>query len=159
MLSANHGRRGDAPVALFIALALAVAGVVIALVLYSRWSSQPHTPPVLTPEARAYVHNGYLKLSDVQMNAKESFAKQVLVEITGKIANTGDKTLKLVEINCVFYDPYGLMVLRERLPIVSARMGGLKPGETKSFRLPFDNIPESWNQALPSLVIAQIVFG
>ena len=46
-----------------------------------------------------------------------------------------------MEIYCVFYDPYGQLVLRKRVPIVSARMGGLKPGETKSFRLPFDELP------------------
>jgi hypothetical protein len=51
------------------------------------------------------------------------------------------------------------VVLRERVPIVGARMGGLAPGATKSFRLPFDTIPESWNQVLPELVIARIVFG
>jgi hypothetical protein len=50
------------------------------------------------------------------------------------------------------------MVLRSRVPIVSQRMGGLKPGETKSFRLPFDEIPESWNQAMPQLVIAGVKF-
>jgi hypothetical protein len=51
------------------------------------------------------------------------------------------------------------VVLRERVPIVSRKIGGLAPGEIKNFRLAFDNIPESWNQALPQLVIAQIVFG
>ena len=33
------------------------------------------------------------------------------------------------------------------------KMGGLKPGEEKSFRLPFDTVPESWNQSMPGLVI------
>jgi hypothetical protein len=37
--------------------------------------------------------------------------------------------------------------------------GPLAPGGKKNFRLAFDNIPESWNQALPQLVIAQTVFG
>jgi hypothetical protein len=37
-------------------------------------------------------------------------------------------------------------------------MGGLAPGETKQFRLPFDDIPENWNQVMPQLVIAQIQF-
>jgi hypothetical protein len=83
----------------------------------------------------------------------------MLVEITGNITNAGGRNIRLVEITCVFTDPSGLVVLRERVPIVSAKMGGLKPGETKRFRLPFDTIPESWNQALPQLVIAQIVFG
>jgi hypothetical protein len=38
-------------------------------------------------------------------------------------------------------------------------MGGLKPGETKSFRLPFDNLPDSWNQGMPQLVIASVKFN
>ena len=110
----------------------------------------------LTPEAKAYVKN--LKLSDVDMKANESYLNQMVVEINGKIGNTGDRALDTVEIYCIFYDSYGQMVLRSRVPIVSPRMGGLKPGETKSFRLPFDEIPESWNQAMPQLVIAGVKF-
>jgi len=111
----------------------------------------------LTPEARAYVGN--LKLSDVDMTANESYANQVVVEITGKITNAGDRAIDVVEIYCVFADSYNQLVLRQRVPIVSKKMGGLKPGETKSFRLPFDELPESWNHALPRLVIAGIKFG
>ena len=114
-------------------------------------------PPVLTGDAKAYVR--YLKLSDVEMKARESYFKQSVVEITGKIGNQGNRILKLVEINCVFYDPYGQVVLRERVPIVSPKTGGLAPADVKSFRLPFDSIPQSWNQAMPQLVIAQIVFA
>ena len=120
--------------------------------------SSPAAPDLpLTPEAKAYVQK--LKLSDVDMKASESYFKQVVVEISGKIGNAGDRDLNVVEIYCVFYDSYGQLVLRKRLPIVSARMGGLKPGETKSFRLPFDEIPESWNHAMPQLVIAGIKFS
>ena len=81
------------------------------------------------------------------------------MEITGKIGNDGDRVLQLVEINCVFYDAYGQVVLRERVPIVSRKMGNLAPREIKSFRLAFDNVPESWNQAMPQLVIARIDFA
>ena len=48
---------------------------------------------------------------------------------------------------------------RGRVPIVSKKMGKFAPGESKDFRLPFDNIPESWNQALPQIVIARIEFA
>jgi hypothetical protein len=120
--------------------------------------SSPASPDLpLTPEAKAYVQK--LKLADVDMKASETYFKQVVVEISGKIGNAGDRDLSVVEIYCVFYDSYGQLVLRKRLPIVSARMGGLKPGETKSFRLPFDEIPESWNHAMPQLVIAGIKFS
>ncbi|HXB67790.1 MAG TPA: FxLYD domain-containing protein [Candidatus Acidoferrales bacterium] len=118
----------------------------------------PPAPPPLTEQARAYVHDLKLKLSEVEMNAHESYLKQSVVEITGKIGNAGERTLKTVELNCVFYDAYGQLVLRERVAIVSAKIGSLAPGETKAFRLPFDNIPASWNQAMPQLVIAGITF-
>ena len=122
-----------------------------------RGPAQQAAPAALTPEAKSYVK--YLGLSEVSMEAKESYMKHTLVEITGKLANKGDRGLRLVEINCVFYDPYGQLLLRERVPIVK-RTGGpaLKPGETRTFRLPFDSIPSGWNQALPQLVIARIDF-
>ncbi len=138
-----------------------VAGVFAVLgllgFLYMRYEAQhlPQDAP-LTPEAKAYVGN--LKLSDVDIKATKSYLNQMVVEINGKIGNAGDRPLDTVEIYCVFYDSIGQMVLRSRVPIVSPRMGGLKPGDTKSFRLPFDEIPESWNQAMPQLVIAGVKF-
>jgi hypothetical protein len=93
------------------------------------------------------------------MRAHESYLKQEVVEITGKITNTGDRVLDSVEIVCVFYDPYGQVILRERVAIVSRKMGKLAPGESKPFRLAFDNVPESWNQAMPQMVIAAIDFA
>ena len=111
----------------------------------------------LTPEGKAYTRN--LQLSDVEMKASENYFKQTVVEISGKIANAGDRPLETVEIFCIFHDPYGQLVLRQRLPIVGGRTGGLKPGETKSFRLPFDDLPQSWNQAMPQLVIASVKFS
>jgi hypothetical protein len=146
----------NVPVLVTLAVA-AVAVVAVLLLLRGRPAQAP--APVLTPEARAYVHGGYLQLSEVNMSAKENFARQMLVEVTGRITNTGNRTLKQIDLNCVFRDPAGRVVLRDRVAIVKERLGGLKPGETKDFRLPFDTIPESWNQALPELVIAQISFG
>ena len=140
-----------------------VAAVVVALAL-GAWAvldyvarKNPPKPQILTAEARQYVHN--LQLSNVEIKAAESYMKQRVVEITGDITNNGPRAVKVVEINCVFYDPYGQLVLRERVAIVGRRTGLLAPGDKKSFRLAFDNIPESWNQQLPALVIAQIVFG
>ena len=116
----------------------------------------PPAPPPLTGPARAYASN--LKLTNVEMKAHESYLKQSVVEITGQHPEHGDRVVKLVEINCVFYDAYGQVVLRERVPIVSPKIGALAPGQIKPFRLPFDNVPESWNQVMPQLVMAGIEF-
>ena len=113
----------------------------------------------LTPDAMAYVRANNLRLADVEMKATETYLKQTIVEIKGKIGNAGAKPIEVVDIYCVFRDAYGQLVLRRRLSIVSPRMGGLQPGETKSFRLPFDDIPDSWNQVMPQLVIAGVKFS
>ncbi|HEY1754752.1 MAG TPA: FxLYD domain-containing protein [Bryobacteraceae bacterium] len=140
----------------YVAAAFAAVGLgVFAYLQY--FPSHPAAGLPLSPEGKAYVKN--LALSDIKIQATGSFANQTLVEIEGKIGNTGDRAIDVIEIYCVFYDTYGQMVYRPRVPIVSERMGGLKPGETKSFRLPFDEIPDSWNQALPLLVIAGVKFS
>ncbi len=107
-------------------------------------------------EAKAYIRE--LALGQVEMKAAESFGGQQLMEITGQIRNNGSRVLRKVELSCVFYDPYNQVVLRETVVIVRPDKGGLKSQETKPFRLPFDTLPKSWNQVMPQMVIAGIVF-
>jgi hypothetical protein len=116
----------------------------------------PPPPPQLTVEARAYLPN--LKLSKVRMQAAESYAQGRLIEIFGDVTNTGARVVKVAEVTCVFDDYSGQQIARERVFVVGGSAGALAPGQTKSFRLPFDTIPESWNQVMPGLVIAQIQF-
>jgi len=143
------------PAVIVIAIVI-VAGAAGFLYLDGAARQPPVAPPPVTDEAKAYANK--LKLSDVDMGAREDYFHNKVVEITGKIQNTGERPLSLVEINCVFYDPYGQVVLRQRTPIVSRKAGGLGAGAQKPFRLPFDTIPESWNNVMPQLVIARIDF-
>ncbi len=140
----------------YVAGAIALLGV--GLFAYLELSPARPVPEIpLSAEGKAYIKS--LQLSGVTMKATGSYASQTLVEIQGTIANTGDRPVEVVEIYCVFRNPDGQLIYKPRLPIVSAKMGGLKPGETKSFRLPFDEIPDSWNQALPQLVVAGVKFS
>ncbi len=140
-------------------IVIALAGILILGVFgWLTFSPRPGPPPppVLTVEAKQYLAN--LGLTNVHMQAAESYVQGRLVEILGDITNKGGRTLKLVEVNCVFHDASGQVVARERAVVVGGRSGSLAPGQTIPFRLPFDNIPSTWDQALPSLVIAQIQF-
>jgi len=144
-------------VAVYVGAALLVlGGVVFGYVEYLN----RHAPPELelTTEARAYLPQ--LKLADATMSAHKSYLNQMLVEIQGNIANNGDRPLDTVEIFCVFRDAANQTIAKKRVAIVGGgRTGGLKPGETKPFRLAFDDLPDTWNQAMPNLVIAGIKFS
>jgi hypothetical protein len=134
---------------------LVVAVVVAGGLLW--FVSRPKPAETATPisaDAKAYVHN--LQLSDVSMKATDSYAGQTVTEIEGKIANAGNRAIRRADVTCVFYNSYGEVILRERVPIIVA---GLKPGETRAFRLPFDDIPGGWNNQMPQLVIAGIEFS
>ena len=108
-------------------------------------------------EAKAYLGN--LQLSDVKMQAAENFMQQRVVEIDGNVTNKGPRTLKSIDVYCLFYSVDGHMIHRERVPVVRAGGKPLVPNETRGFRLPFDALPGNWNQAMPHLVVAQITFA
>jgi len=138
--------------------------IVVAVVLaagvfwYLRYTASHQSQTLaLSTEAKEYVRN--LKLSDVSIRATESYVRQTVIEVQGKITNRGDRTVEFVDVFCVFYDAYGQLVRRVRVPIVSDRTGTLKPSDTKAFRLPFDDVPDSWNHQMPQLVIAGMRFS
>jgi hypothetical protein len=143
----------SAPVVI-AAVAILVAGGAAAYLTFAPKPAAP-PPPVLTQEAKDYLP--YLKLSDVNLQAAESYINSSVVEILGKVGNNGNRSVKLIQVNGVFMDVYNREIRRE-LATVVGKGGPLKPGETRPFRLAFENPPPGWNQAMPTLVIAQIQF-
>ena len=67
--------------------------------------------------------------------------------IPGKIHKMGYRGVDTTEL------------ILDQCRVPADRVLGLKPGETKSFRLPFDDLPESWNQVMPQLRIAAVKFS
>lgn len=140
---------------LLIALGLLLG---IAVFGYLEWKGRSDLPAeqvVLTDEARGYLTS--LDLSEVEMGATDNALGQTLVEITGTIRNIGDRPVRSIRLNCVFFDVYGIELHRVLSTIVRSSEG-LEPGGEQPFRLPFDDIPDGWNQVLPNLYVAEIVF-
>lgn len=144
------------PVPVLVAAALLLVGSTLVFFWYRSARNRPPDIPILTREATAYLPN--LQLDDVNVVPAENYLKQTAATITGKITNKGPRTLRLVEVNCVFRDFSGRAVLRERTALVGRKTGPVATGQTRQFALNFDNIPDGWNQEIPDLVIAQIQF-
>ena len=137
------------------------AAVLVALSVwaYFTYGPKPKPPaaPVLTAEAKAYLPN--LPLSDVSMEAAEAELKMSVTTIKGKIKNNGPRTVSSILVTCVFRDPYNQVIKREIVTLAGGRTGPLPPQAIKTFEVNFDNIPDSWNQTMPDLVIAEIKFS
>lgn len=134
---------------------LLVTGV---LACYTWWAYENRTTGhiVLTDEAIQYL--SLLQMSDIHMGAKESFLGHTIVSIDGKIGNLGDRTVRVVEVNCVFRGLHLSELGRQAAVIVGPRSGALSPGQTRPFRIAFDAVPQEWNQNMPNLYVAQILF-
>ena len=100
-----------------------------------------------------------MALSDVRMQASENFMRQRVIEVLGRISDNGSRAVSTVEVYCLFYGTDGREIHRERLAIIPRQGPPLRPGETRAFRLPFDALPDGWNQAVPKMVIAEMTFA
>ena len=145
------------PIGVAVFALAAVVGLTGSYLLYLDWLDRAPLLPQLTAEAKAYLPN--LALSGVKMGAEESFLEQTIIRIDGILTNHGTRPLLTVDIYCVFREPYGQEIGRELARIVGRRSNGLAPSAKQSFRLSFDNVAPTWNQARPDLYIVQVAFA
>jgi len=156
-----------------------VAGIVVLVgaggFLYLERASKrtPAGPAPPSAAAREYAKNlrfvaaDGVMLENPKMESHESYLQQSIVEISGNLLNAGERALNSVEVTWLFKDPgtmmpdgqlYQEVIWRERTFLVTKKSGGLAPGQFRHFSVSFDNVPDSWKQAMPQLVIAGIEF-
>jgi Protein of unknown function (DUF2393) len=144
-----------------ILIGIVLVGIVVGvLALIFRAEQKKPTPPP------AYAAN--LKFSDLKTSAAQNFVGATVSYLDGSITNTGDKTVTHAVAQVTFKDEMGQTAQREELPIRVLRTAGpyddavdlnlspLAPGQSKSFRLTFENISAQWNHAYPDLQITEV---
>jgi hypothetical protein len=144
-----------------ILIGIVIVGVVVAaLALILRSEQKKPAPPP------AYAAN--LKFSDLQTSAAQNFVGATVSYLDGTVTNTGGKTVIHAMVQITFKDDMGQTAQREEAAIRVLRTGGpydeavdlnvspLAPGQSKQFRLTFENISAQWNHAYPDLQITQV---
>lgn len=146
------------PVLIGIVIVAVVVGI-LALIL----RSEQKKPAAPSP----YAAN--LKFSDLKASAAQNFAGATVSYLDGTITNVGNQTVIHAAVQVTFRDDMGQTAQREELPIRVLRTGGpydeavdlnlspLLPGQSKPFRLTFENISNQWNHAYPDLQVTQVV--
>ena len=155
--SAETEESGLRPILLGVFIVAVVVGILV-LILRSE-QPKPTVPP-------AYAVN--LKFSDLKASGAQNFVGATVSYLDGTITNAGDKTVIHAVVQITFKDDMGQKAQREEMPIRVLRTGGpydeavdfnmspLAPGESKPFRLTFENISAQWNHAYPEMQVTQV---
>ena len=145
------------PVLVGIVMVAVIVGI-LALILRSEQKRPVEPSP--------YAAN--LKFSDLKASAAQNFAGATVSYVDGVITNTGNQTVIHATVQVTFKDDMGQTAQREELPIHVLRIGGpydeavdlnlspLAPGQSKPFRLTFENISNQWNHAYPDMQVKQV---
>ena len=144
-----------------ILIGIVIVGVVVGVLalIFRAEQKKPAPPP---PYA------AFLKFSDLKASAAQNFAGATVSYLDGTITNTGDKTVTHAVVQVTFKDDMGQTAQREENPIRILQTGGpydeavdltlspLPPGQSKPFRLTFENISAQWNHAYPDLQVTEV---
>lgn len=136
-------------------LAFALGAVVVALLFGGLFLLTKVTKPAgsaavqhfpFGPAEQAYaVH---IHFNDIQMAKATNFINQEFTYVAGTISNDGAKTLRGLEVNIEFRDPFNQVILRDAEQIVTPS-APIEAGLRRDFQVTLEHVPVEWNQQYP----------
>jgi hypothetical protein len=146
------------------ALMVAAAAVLIVLAAFYLWpgrqspsrgGAQEAHPP-FGPEERAYATK--IRIENMAMSRAENFLNQEVTILAGELVNTGERTLREVELTVEFDDAMNQIALREPRLALHSVNPPLGPGERRAFDVSFEHIPSQWNMQQPVVRVTGLLF-
>ena len=147
------------------ALMVAAAAVIIVLAAFYLWPGRqspsrggaPEIHPPFGPAERAYASK--VKIENLALSRAENFLNQEVTILSGDLVNTGERTLREVELTVEFYDEMNQIALRESRLALHSGNSPLGPGERRVFNVSFEHIPTSWNMQQPIVRVTGLLFA
>jgi hypothetical protein len=148
----------------FPVLLLVVAIAVIGSVGIYFWSgaettpiaknTQPHLP--FGSAEQAYARQ--IQIENAVLSRAENFIHQEVTTLSGELVNTGNRSLRDVQLTIEFSDELHQVVLRETRALYGPGVAPLAPGSRREFEVSFDHVPSSWNMQPPAVRVTGIEF-
>ncbi len=131
----------------------ALLGLVVALGGFSACSRTPRRPLNAPPtaEEKAYFQN--IEVSGARMTAAENFLNQRVVTLTAQVSNRGTKAVTALRLKLEFTGIAGTADKVATAEPIDRATSPLAPGETRTFSVSFDQMPDDWNQAPPRIQV------
>jgi len=159
------GERQPARGPFTFALLLAAAALVIVLAGFYLWPGRQspsrgtlqEVHPPFGPAERAYASN--LAVENIALSRAENFLHQEVTTLAAELVNSGDRSLREIEVTVEFYDDMNQIALREAHLVIASGNPPLRPAERRPFDVSFEHIPNSWNMQQPLVHITGLLFG
>ncbi len=150
---------------------MAVAGAIVLAVLIGlmlisgRGKNQPAVAPI-SAATDPYAAN--LAIGQLKMSESSNLAGGKSTYLDGQISNNGSRTVTGITAQVLFRDPahevawndtQPLRIIRTREPYIDVEplsAAPLAPGDSRDFRLIFDNVPQDWDGAFPEIRIIHV---
>jgi hypothetical protein len=144
------------------ALTLAAAAVVIVVAglyfLPGRQSPSRGTAPEAHFGSAEQAYAPKLQIENVALSRAENFLHQEVTTLSGELVNTGDRSLRAVELTIEFSDDLHQVVLRETRSVLAPGAASFAPAERRSFEVSFEHIPSPWNMQQPVIRVTCLSF-
>ena len=151
---AAHGR---SPILLIFSISAVIAGSLAGIAWWMHLrATRPVTRPPLSQEARNYLP--HLVVTGARMSAAETGLGSTQTYLDARIANRGARAVREVDLSLAFADLLNQVVMRRTAHPVKASDPPLKPGESRPFRVVFEEMPPEWNQAPPAMTPVYVAF-
>lgn len=136
-------------------LVLAAGLVLLTRVTRPRPPGAGEKPP-FGPTEQAYAPQ--IHFQSGEMSQSSNLLNQEFTYVTGTVTNVGSRTLRALNVNFEFHDPFNQVVLRDAQILIDPAGQPLGPGQSRTFQVTLGaHLPSEWNRAYPLIRITGMI--
>ncbi|HEX4021428.1 MAG TPA: DUF2393 family protein [Acidobacteriaceae bacterium] len=148
-----------------VAAAIVLVGLGL-LAFFGGKGAPSSTPQDATLQPSPYAAS--LRLANLHLSQAANFAGGQVTYVDGNITNKGNQTVNAITVAVTFGNDAGeqpqvetvpLLLIRTHQPYIDTEpvsSAPLAPGDTREFRLIFDDISPMWNQQTPAIHVVGV---
>ncbi len=137
---------------------IAAVAVAVVLIAFAIVKIQNHQRAVADQEMQqaARQFGSQIEIAHVFFNTGENFLGDRVRYLNLVAANHTTKPVELLEVTFTFVDQFGQTVLRTSKLLVDEHKAALNSGDSRSFSVGFEKLPQDWNHQHPSIQITRL---
>lgn len=144
---------------IFTAAMLAVIAAAIYVLSARRaGAGRPTAEHALPFGAAEQTYAAKLQFGNFGIRRAENYLHQEVTTLSVDVTNTGGRALREIEVILEFRDAMKQVVLRETRQILNSAAPPLGPGQTRTFEISFEHLPELWNLQAPAVRVTGLRF-